>query len=440
MNVFVNHSINGGVNVKKLLMVMLTLVAVFLAACGGNDENTIQFWTPLTGDDGAYMDQLVEDYNATEPEIEVKHIITSDMYTKMYTVLNSGNGIPDLSIIHADRVPSFVKQDLLEPVTEIMEAQPELNADNYIEEAWSAGEVDGTQYTIPLDIHGSAMYYNQDLLEKYDVEHWLDDNVVTFDEMLSLQGQLEEGDYVLNDALLSWVLLAQIQNLGGDIQENGEPAVNTDAMRESIEAVKELNDAGLMTPYGEDGYLMFQSGNVLFSTDGTWSSTGHAQVEDLNFGVTNIYAFEPDTFHNRSSAHLFAMLSNEERSEEKEQGIADFLEFVRENSIEWAEAGQIVASQDVIESPEYENYMQSFFTSTQEQEDSLYIYTYEHYPYVQEAMDNYVADLVHGEMDINTGLEEMQKFVEDKVAEGSLDMENTELLDEDELEEELSEE
>ncbi|MGN8645981.1 extracellular solute-binding protein [Gracilibacillus sp. HCP3S3_G5_1] len=423
---------------RTLILVLSLVTMLLLAACGGNDENTIQFWTPLTGDDGAYMDQLVDDYNATDPEIEVNHVITSDMYTKMYTVLNSGNGIPDLSIIHADRVPSFAKQGLLEPMTQIMEAQPGLSAENYIEEAWTAGEIDGTQYTIPLDIHGSAMYYNQDLLEKYGVEHWLDDNVVTFEEMLSLQGQLEEGDYVLNDALLGWVVLAQIQNLGGDIQENGEPAVNTDVMREAIEAIKELADAGIMTPYGEDGYLMFQSGNVIFSTDGTWSSTGHAQVEGLNFGVTNIYAFEPDTFHNRSSAHLFAMLTNEQRSEEKEQGIADFLEFIRENSIEWAEAGQIVASVDVIESPEYDNFMQSFFTSSQEQEDSLYIYTYEHYPYVAEAIDNYVGDLVHGEMDLDTGLAEMQSFVEDKVAEGSLDMENAELLDEDELAEELS--
>src|SRR5699024_1762118 len=167
----------------------------------------------------------------------------------------------------------------------------------------------------------------------YGVEHWLDDNVVTFDEMLSLQGELEEGDFVLNDALLSWVLLAQVQNLDGDIQENGAPAVNSDAMKQSIEAVKELKDAGLMTPYGEDGYLMFQSGNVLFSTDGTWSSTGHAQVEDLNFGVTNIYAFEPTTFHNRASSHLFSMLANEERTDEKEAGIASFLQYIRENSI-----------------------------------------------------------------------------------------------------------
>src|SRR5690625_2012872 len=411
---------------KKLYMLpaLAILMSIALIGCG-SDENTIEFWTPLTGDDGVYMDELVKAYNETDPEIEVKHVITSEMYTKMYTVLNSGSGIPDLALIHADRVPSFVKQDLLEPMTKVLDAQSEIKEENYLDEAWSAGNIDGTQYTVPLDIHGSAMYYNKDLLEKYDVEHFLDDDVITFDEILSLQGKLDDGDYVVNDALLSWVILAQIENLDGDIQVDGDPTVNTQEMKEAIEAIKEIADAGLMTPFGEDGYLMFQSGNVLFSTDGTWSSTAHADA-GLNFGVTNIYAFEPDKFTNRSSSHLFSMLKNEQRSDEKEEGIGEFLEFIRENSIEWAEAGQIVASKDVVESPDYDQFMQSFFTSNEEETESLYIYTYEHYPYVAEALDDYVAEIVHGEIDLEQGLEDMQKFVDDKVAEGSLDIENAE--------------
>ena len=415
---------------KKLYMLPALAILMTIALIGcGSDENTIEFWTPLTGDDGVYMDELVKAYNETDPEIEVKHVITSEMYTKMYTVLNSGSGIPDLALIHADRVPSFVKQDLLEPMTKVLDAQSEIKEENYLDEAWSAGNIDGTQYTVPLDIHGSAMYYNKDLLEKYDVEHFLDDDVITFDEILSLQGKLDDGDYVVNDALLSWVILAQIQNLDGDIQVDGDPAVNTPEMKEAIEAIKEIADAGLMTPFGEDGYLMFQSGNVLFSTDGTWSSTAHADA-GLNFGVTNIYAFEPDKFTNRSSSHLFSMLKNEQRSDEKEEGIGEFLEFIRENSIEWAEAGQIVASKDVVESPDYDQFMQSFFTSNEEETESLYIYTYEHYPYVAEALDDYVAEIVHGEIDLEQGLEDMQKFVDDKVAEGSLDIENAETEEE----------
>jgi multiple sugar transport system substrate-binding protein len=304
-------------------------------------------------------------------------------------------------------------------MTGVMESQPELKEENYLPQAWSSGNIDGTQYTIPLDIHSNAMYYNKDLLKKYGVENFLDDDVVTIDEMLSLQGKLDEGDYVVNDALLSWVILAQVQNLGGDIQKDGKPAVDTEVMKQAHEAIKKLDDAGLMTPYGEDGYLMFQSGNVLFSTDGTWSSTAHASVEGLNFGVTNIYSTTQDKFTNRASSHLFGILKNEERTNEKEKGIADFLEFIRSNSLEWAKAGQIVASKEVNESPEYQDYIQSFFTSNEKETESLYIYTYEYYPYVAEALDTYSLDMTRGDVDIDEGLKTMQKFVEDKIAEGN---------------------
>ena len=398
-------------------LILTFAASSLLAGCGESNKNTITFWTPLTGDDGAYMDQLVKDYNATEPKFQVKHVITADMYTKISTVLNSGKDVPDLTIIHADRVPGFVKQGLLEPMTQVMAAQPELKEDNYIPQAWGAGMIDNTQYTIPLDIHSNTMYFNKDLMAKYGVESFLDDDIVTIDEMLSLQGQLEEGDYVLNDALLGWVILAQLQNLGGDVQKDGQPTVNTPEMKQAFEEVKKLDQAGLMTPFGEDGYLMFQSGNVMFSTDGTWSSTAHAMVEGLNFGVTNIYSTTPDKYTNRASSHLFGMLKNEQRTDEKEAGIGGFLEFIRQHSIEWAKAGQIVASKQVIESPEYDQYMQSFFTSSEEQTESLYIYTYEYYPYVAEAVDTYCADIVRGNVDLDETLATMQKFVEDKIAE-----------------------
>lgn len=402
-----------------LVLALVLLASTVLAGCGGDDKKTITFWTPLTGDDGAYMDQLVKDYNATNPDIKVKHVITSDMYTKLSTVLNSKKGIPDLAIIHADRIPGYAKDGLLKPMDVVMKDQPELKQDNYLPQAWSVGTIDNKQYSIPLDIHSIVMYYNKDLLKKYNAENFLDDNVVTFDEMLSLKGKLAKGDYVVNDALIGWSILSQLQNFGGDVEKDGKPTVNTPEMKKAFEAIKQVNDAGLMTPYGEDGYLMFQSNKVLFSTDGTWSSTAHAKVEGLNFGVTNVYSPSADKITNRASSHSFAMFVNEKRTDEKEKGIGKFLEFIRQNSIKWAEAGQIVASKQVNESPDYNKYMQSFFTKDEKEVKSLHIYTYEYYPYVAEAVDTYGPDMVRGKVDIDKGLQTMQKFVEDKIAEGN---------------------
>ncbi|MCR5052213.1 MULTISPECIES: extracellular solute-binding protein [Streptococcus] len=404
---------------KKIAMVAATtFAATLLVGCGQKtNPKEITFWNPLTGDDGAYMNNIVKEYNKTNPEYPVKAVVTSDMYTKIYTAMNSKKGIPDLALIHADRVPAFVDSDMLKPMTSILEQQKNIKSDNYLPQAWDAGQIDGTQYTVPLDIHANAMYYNKDLLKKYGCESFLDDNVVTFDEMMSLAGKLDKGDYVLNNSLISWVILGEIVNQGGDIEKDGKPNLNTTEMRNAFEAIKDLASAGLMTPNGEDGYLMFQSGNVLFSTDGTWTSTAHDAVDGLNYGVTNIYSFSPDKFTNRASSHMFALLKSDERTKGKEKGIGEFLEYVRKNSIEWAKAGQIVASKEVVESDDFKDYKQSFFTSTPEEVESLHIFTYKYYSYVEEAINTYAMDIIYGDKSIDEGLKDIQKFAEDKIAE-----------------------
>jgi multiple sugar transport system substrate-binding protein len=404
-------------NGKKWLLGAATLLLGVLSGCG--NKNKITMWTPLTGEDGGIMDQMVEEYNDTDPEFPVEHVVSPDLYTQIYTVMSTGEGTPDLSIIHADRVAGFERQGMLEPLDDIMTTHSDLNQDNYIEQAWEVGNVDGDQYAIPLDIHSNVLYYNKDLLEKYDATSFLDDDVLTIDEIMSLSGKLDEGDYAINNSLISWVLLGLVVDLGGDISdEEGNPTINTPEMEEAMQALVNIQEEGLMTPNGEDGYAMFQGNQVLFSSDGTWSSLAFDQVEDLNYGVTNIYSFEPDNFHNRSSAHVFAMLDNDERTDEKEQGIADFLTWVRENSITWAEAGQIPASREVFESPEFDDHQQSFFTSSQEELDSLHIFMYEHYGYVEAAINTVINDVLYGEMSVEDGLQAAQSEVEDLIAEG----------------------
>lgn len=404
-------------NGKKWLLGAATLLLGVLSGCG--NKNKITMWTPLTGEDGGIMDQMVEEYNDTDPEFPVEHVVSPDLYTQIYTVMSTGEGTPDLSIIHADRVAGFERQGMLEPLDDIMTTHSDLNQDNYIEQAWEVGNVDGDQYAIPLDIHSNVLYYNKDLLEKYDATSFLDDDVLTIDEIMSLSGKLDEGDYAINNSLISWVLLGLVVDLGGDISdEEGNPTINTPEMEEAMQALVDIQEEGLMTPNGEDGYAMFQGNQVLFSSDGTWSSLAFDQVEDLNYGVTNIYSFDPDNFHNRSSAHVFAMLDNDERTDEKEQGIADFLTWVRENSITWAEAGQIPASREVFESPEFDDHQQSFFTSSQEELDSLHIFMYEHYGYVEAAINTVINDVLYGEMSVEDGLQAAQSEVEDLIAEG----------------------
>ena len=91
---------------KKKLIIIGALVAVVAIAFAGfkryqsseKEKYTINFWSPLTGDDGAYMDKIVDEFNEQSgSDYKINHVITSDMYTKLSTVVSSKNGIPDLT-------------------------------------------------------------------------------------------------------------------------------------------------------------------------------------------------------------------------------------------------------------------------------------------------------------------------------------------------------
>lgn len=119
---------------------------------------------------------------------------------------------------------------------------------------------------------------------------------------------------------------------------------------------------------------------------GTWTSTAHGSVEGLNFELPTSILLHLTNLRIALSAHLFSLLNNEDRTDEKEQGVADFLSWMRENSLDWAGAGQIVASKEVFESEEYQQYPQSFFTSSDVEKEASYIFDYKYYSYVESAL------------------------------------------------------
>lgn len=56
------------------------------------DENKLVFWSLFSGGDGEYMDKIISDYNATDPDKQVQSImlVWGDYYTKLQTAVAAG--------------------------------------------------------------------------------------------------------------------------------------------------------------------------------------------------------------------------------------------------------------------------------------------------------------------------------------------------------------
>nr|WP_205603314.1 extracellular solute-binding protein [Heyndrickxia ginsengihumi] len=147
------------------------LLTIGLSGCGSSSSSKkeIVFWNPFTGPDGKNMQKMVDEYNKTNPKYKIKNISMkeADMYTKIPTVVNSGKNIPDLTIVHAERIKQYVDNGMLVSYDNSLKDFPEIKEENYVPEAWKIGQLNGKRYSIPLDIHSFIMYYNKDLVKKY---------------------------------------------------------------------------------------------------------------------------------------------------------------------------------------------------------------------------------------------------------------------------------
>lgn len=406
-------------NSKILLFTMMALL-LFLGACG-KEKKEIVLWNPFTGADGEYFQQIVDDYNKTEPDYKVKNVIVPDMYTKIYTVMNSNKDkdVPDMTVVHAERVELFSEQSLIEPMDDVIKNQKNINSDAYIPQAWDSGEVNGKRYTVPLDVHTSVMYYNKDLVEKYGPKV-LDDNIVTFDEIHQIAEKAKLDNkvtYPINVEM--WTISALSAQQGSSIEKDGKPNLDSPEIKKSVEILKDLVDSGAAQEDGDDASQLFQSGESVFLQDGTWYS-GSMGDSEINWGVTNTPVINPDKLVNWTSSHQFVLLKKE-RSDEKKEELGKFLEFVRENSAVWADSGQNAASAEIYEAAEYKNRPQSFLMSTDKEKESLHIFDFAQNGNVMESLQTYARDMIYSRITVEDGLRDAQKLAEDKIKEGLKD-------------------
>lgn len=403
--------------------VTFAVVIAVLSGCGATDEGggdtSLTMWTPLTGDDGAYMEEIVDAYNATDPEYTIDFEAVPELYTKISTAYNAGSGLPEFAIIHGANLQELAPAGVIEPITSWLEAEPELVRDNYIDVAWDGAALDGEQFGVPLDLVGIIGYYNIDLVEQYGATSFLDDGVVTVDELLSLEGKLPEGVFAFPPAYNAALVATWVYGQGGSFDPEGGVDLTSPEYKAAYEALIKLQQAGLIAPEDADSAAVFNTGHALFFPDGTWGYTTKTAIDGLNFAEMNSIQLTNKNPVNVLGGHVFAQFADGNLSEAQESGIAAFVEYVRTNSIGWAEAGQVVASREVYDSTEYAAYPQSFLTSTEDALGMIRINNSPYSGYIGVQLGTRTNDIVWERVSVEQGLQEMQDEIAARLEEAA---------------------
>ncbi|MGL4336667.1 MAG: extracellular solute-binding protein [Turicibacter sp.] len=416
--------------IKTLSFAMVMSLLLVTTGCGqdagesngeGNSKSEskskeeIVFWSVFTGPDMENMNRLVDEYNKTNPTVKVKHVPVeqNDLYPKIPTVVGSGKDVPDLTIVHAERIPLFIEQDVIMPLTAHIERNGQIKKENYLSTGWDVGTVGADQYSVPLDVHSFITYYNKDLVEKY-APGILDDDKLTLEEVvMASKKAAADGITGLGMTWMRVQYLSYLAQLGADMTADGDaPTLDTPEAIEILNTLAELVEKGYASQDGEDPGQLFRSGQMLFWPEGIWMVNSIKDIPNLNFGMTHMVSLNNNTQANWTSSHQFVMLKNKKMTDERADAIMEFVNWVGENGLEWAKAGQAPAHLSIRENEEFKQMPQAFLL---DDASKLALYDYKYYGYAVEALDKVVFEAIFGRMTPEEAVAQMQKETSEKI-------------------------
>ena len=407
---------------KKTLALVLSLV-MLLTAATAMAVTEIDYWSVFTGGDGAVMQGMVDAFNASQDEVHVNHtpMTADDLYQKIPLTVQTGTGVPDVAVVHIERIPNFVNMEMLYSYDMDLIAQAGVKAENYNQAAWERTDIDGEHYGIPLDVHGYITYINKDLFDKYDLNEFVADGYLTFDEIRALGDKARAAGFTGQIFNLGWMraqLLGYYAQLceGHKLTDDGVAiSLDKDAMKKVMETMKSLYEDGYTTKKTDDYSSMFYGGELLVWSEGIWMKAAAVNA-GINFEMYPAVCFDPSTCKNWMSSHNFVQFADEERTEEEDLAVAKFINFMGENSLTWAkDAGQVPAHVSLNSVAEYTSMPQAFL-SDPARENELAIYYYQYWGLFDTAFSRIGWDFVDGTISIDDAIAQVEQEVADAIA------------------------
>lgn len=410
---------------KKSLLISAMAMAMAIAPVAVQAEPIeIEYWSVFTGGDGAVMQGMVDKFNASQDEVKVNHtpMTADDLYQKVPLAVQTGTEVPDVAVVHIERIPNFVTNDMLYSYDADILAEAGIADEDYIASALQASNIDDEQYGIPLDVHSYVTYYNKDLFDQYDLNSFIEDGILTFDELKELGDKAREQGFEGDVFDLGWMraqllcFYAQLDPALTLSSDGTAPAVNNDNMKKVMETMKDLYEGGYTNAKDGDASAEFYGGEMLVWMEGIWMKAAAVDA-GVNFGMLPAVCFDAGTVKNWTSSHNFVQFADEERTEEEDLAVAKFIRFMgAENSETWAvDAGQCPAFVSVWDGLDLDQLPQGFLAKP-ENVDTLAIYSYDYWGLFDTAFSRIGWDFVDGSISIDDALAQVDAEIADAIA------------------------
>jgi len=255
---------------------------------------------------------MAADFMEANPDVTVivENVSWDNLQQRLTTDIAGGTA-PDVAIIGTRWLVDYVANDIAEPLDGCVTDEVR---GRFIETFLDPSVIDGVTYGLPVAASARAMYYDIDLLAEvgYDEapETW--DGVVEVATALRDAGHYGfglQGKEIETDAYWYYALWTH----GGQLFEDGESAIDSEAGIEAASLYKMMIDEGLTQPdptgfNRQDVEALLKQGRVGMILSGPWLRGQMAEeAPDVNYGIAPIpMATERATYGVTDSIMMFA--------------------------------------------------------------------------------------------------------------------------------------
>ena len=375
------------------------------------DRTRVVFWSAFSEKNGEALQQLVDDFNASQEDIFVENQFQGnyeETAQKLVTAL-AAQQVPDLAVLSEVTWNWFFLDEALEPLTSYFEGGDADPAD-YVDQLIQEGTREGEIWWTPFARSTPLFYYNRDMFEQAGLP---DRGPETWDELrewgqklVSLDGSPKAHAFTTAAKYNAWYFHGNVWQWGGNYSDDDfniliaeEPAV------EAGEFVRRLIHEDELAYMAEDQVVDFTNGlaaTTLESTGGLGGITSAAQFE-----VGTAMLPEERNFGCPTGGAGLAILAAPPG--DRKQAAFEFIKFAGqpENVAFWStNTGYMPVTRSALESSE----MQSYF-----EENPNFKVAVDQLPRTQ-PQDNARTLIPNGDNTIGTGLERI--FVSNEPAEG----------------------
>lgn len=244
---------------KAFVVVLAVLMVLSMLSVASADAGkiTLEFWHSMGGTTGELVQEIVDEFNASQDEIFIDCIYQGDYTTggtKIQAAVASGNG-PAIAQIEITRVGMYAAADALLDLTPYAEADEEFDVNSLYDGVMDFSWYDGKLVSLPNGRSVPVMYYNADALKEAGFESAPAD----WDEFIAAAiatTDPEKGTYGYGCPIGdSWYYLALMLTAGGQIynEEGNNIGFNNESGIAPLQMWVDLQKEGaLYLPDGDD--------------------------------------------------------------------------------------------------------------------------------------------------------------------------------------------